>query len=215
MIHDEIRTGVAPARRAPAAVPLAAAACAAALCLGIAGCASLEPRPDRSRWFTLPVDAPADVSPSGVASLGLGPVTLPPYVDRPEIATRVGPAEVSFPPDVRWAAPVGDLVRQALEADLRARVAAREVLRWPWPLGAPPELAVAVEIGRFEADAAGGAALEARWTVTPRGGAPVSGETRVQEPGPKGDVAASVAGLSRALGRLAADVAAAARPPPR
>ena len=84
-------------------------------------------------------------------------------------------------------------------------------MRWPWPLGAPPDVAASVEFLRFEADAAGGATLHARWTVTARGRPPVTGETRLHEGGAAGDVPGSVAALGRALGRLAADLAAAAR----
>jgi uncharacterized lipoprotein YmbA len=92
-------------------------------------------------------------------------------------------------------------------------MAAGEVVRWPWPLGAPPDVSASVDLLRFEADAAGGATLEARWTVTPRGRALVTGETRVRERGAPGDTAGSVAALGRALGALARDIAATARAP--
>ncbi len=57
---------------------------ATALCL-LASC--LGPRADSSRYFTLP---PAGAPAAGPATLtvGLGPVTLPPWLSRPEIAIR-------------------------------------------------------------------------------------------------------------------------------
>ncbi len=186
-------------------------ALAAVLAAATAACASLDPRPDRSRYFSLPTEPPAAPSDAPAVSLGLGPVTLPPYVDRPELATRVGPAEIAYAADSRWAAPLGELVRHALEEDLRARLPARDVVRWPWPLGNPPDVAVSVDVLRFEADAAGGATLEARWVVTAPGQAPATGRTLVQEPGPRGDAAASALSLSRALGALASEIAATAR----
>jgi hypothetical protein len=173
------------------------------------GC--LGPRPDTSRYFTLPSPSPATASGPGVASLGLGPVALPPYVARLEIASRAGPDEIRYATNDRWAAPLDEMVLRSLGDELRARVPAREVVRWPWPLQAPPEASVSVEFVRLEGDATGGATLEARWTAAVRGKAPVSGETRVKEPGQPGDTPGSVAALGRALGRLAADVAAALR----
>ncbi len=172
--------------------------------------ACLAPRVDASRYFTLP---PAGPSAAGtpVASVGLGPVTLPPYLSRPEVATRLGPEQIAYSGSDRWAAPLEDLAVQALGEELRARLPAREVLRWPWPLGDPPDVAVSVELVRFEGDAAGGATVEARWTVSPRGRPPVTGETRLHETGAPGDVPGSVAALGRALGALAAELAAAAR----
>jgi uncharacterized lipoprotein YmbA len=174
--------------------------------------ACLGPRVDASRYFTLPAaGAPSTGKP--VASLGLGPLTLPPYLSRPEVATRLGPQQIAYSTNDRWAAPLEDLAFQALSEELRARLPAREVLRWPWPLGAPPEVGVSVEFLRLEADAAGGGTIHARWTVSARGRAPVTGETRLHEAGAPGDVPGSVAALGRALGALAADLAAAARAP--
>ena len=169
------------------------------------GC--LGPRPDTSRYFTLPSPSPPTATGPGVASLGLGPVALPPYVARLEIASRAGPDEIRYATNARWAAPLDEMVLRSLADELRARVPAREVVRWPWPLQAPPAASVAVDFLRLEVDAAGGATLEARWTATVRGRPPVSGETRVKEPGQAGDTPASVAALGRALGRLSAEVA--------
>ncbi len=174
--------------------------------------ACLGPRTDTARYFTLPAaGAPSASTP--IPSLGLGPVVLPPYLARPELASRLGPEQVAYSPNDRWAAPLEDLAVQALGEELRARLPAREVLRWPWPLGSPPEVTAAVEFLRFEGDGAGGATVQARWTVTRAGHPPVRGETSVQEPGKPGDVPGSVAALGRGLGVLAADLTAAARRP--
>jgi hypothetical protein len=172
--------------------------------------ACLGPRVDTSRYFTLP---PAGSSAAGVpiASVGLGPVTLPPYLSRPEVATRLGPEQIAYSANDRWAGPLDELTVQALSEELRAHLPAREVRRWPWPLGAPPDVTASVEFLRFEADAAGGATIQARWTVSARGRAPAAGETRLHEGGAPGDVPGSIAALGRALGALAADLAAAAR----
>lgn len=179
----------------------------AALAL-LPGC--LGPRVDGSRYFTLPL-AGAPVAGAPVATVGLGRLTMPPYLSRPEVATRLGPDRLSYSSSDRWAAPLEDLAAAALGEELRARLPAREVLRGPWPLGAPPDVAVTVEFQRFEGDASGGATIQARWTVSPRGKPAVTGETRLHEDGPPGDVPGSVAALGRALGRLAVDLAAAAR----
>ena len=87
--------------------------------------ACLGPRVDASRYFTLPaagtsaVGTPAAGSPGAGATtpvVGLGPVTLPPYLSRPEVATRVGPEQLAYSSTDRWAAPLEDLVTAALFA---------------------------------------------------------------------------------------------------
>jgi uncharacterized protein len=184
---------------------------AVALLAVVTGC--LSPRTETSRYYTLPDASPPPTAAAPVASVGLGPVTFPPYLLRPELATRLGPERIGYASSDRWAGPLDELVVRALSEELRAGLPARAVTRWPWPLGAPPDVAVAVDLLAFEADAAGGASLAARWTVTRPGMAPVSGETRVREAANAGDVAGSVSALGRALGVLARDVSAAARAP--
>jgi hypothetical protein len=225
------------ARAAPAAALLAALVAAS----GGAACSlGLEPVPDRTRWYTLPAPgarpgadaapatpgapatspaaapeprpAPAPAASSGAQrTIGLGPVTLPPYLDRPEVVLRASPERISVSAGDRWAAPLPELFRRALAEELRARLPAWRLVEWPWPRTPPPDLAVAVDVLRFEADAAGKAWLEARWTVRVGDGAPATGETRVVESAPAGDVAASVAALGRSLEALARELAAAAQ----
>lgn len=184
---------------------------AIALLAVVTGC--LSPRTETSRYYTLPDASPPPAASSPVASVGLGPVTFPPYLLRPELATRLGPERITYAASDRWAGPLDELVLRALSEELRAGLPARAVVRWPWPLGAPPEVAVSVDLLAFEADAAGGASLEARWTVTRAALPPVQGETHAREAGKAGDVAGSVSALGRALGVLAQDVSAAARAP--
>jgi uncharacterized lipoprotein YmbA len=210
--RSQARSPIRRGRAAPAAAALAAVLAAAT---GAAGC--LDPIPDRTRWYTLPAPAasPAPAaatpaaSPAGVATLGLGPVTLPPYLDRPEVVTRAAPERIDVSSRDRWAAPLPEQFRRALAEDLRALLPAWSVVEWPWPRNPPPDVAVAVDVLRFEADASGGALLEARWTVRRGAAAPVSGETRVAEAAPPGDVAASVAAMGRAAQALARDLAGA------
>jgi uncharacterized lipoprotein YmbA len=180
--------------------------------------ACLEPRPITLRYYTLSSEPPvAPVAREPMAALGLGPVTLPPYLDRSELVTRVSPERVTFSSDDRWAAPLSAQFSRALADELRARVPAREVVSWPWPRDLAPPLAVAVQVQKFEAGVDGAAVLEARWTVTPgAGGAPLAaGETRVREVPATRDAAGSVGALGRAVGALARDVAGAVSALPR
>jgi uncharacterized lipoprotein YmbA len=181
------------------------------LLAGLTGC--LSPRADTSRYFTLPAASAPAGGGAAVPVLGLGPVTLPPYLDRNEVATRVSPEQVTYSGTDRWAGPLDDLVARALAEDLRARLPAVAVVRWPWPVQPGPDVAVAVDFLRLEADAGGGATLQARWTVTVRGSAPVPGESRIHEPSPAGDASAAAAALGRAVDGLAGELARAARRP--
>ena len=83
-------------RRRPRGVRRLLGVCVLAISVTSASCTVLAPRADPSRFFVLTPLADAAPSSGGerVASLGLGPIHLPRYLDRPEIVTRVGPNEV-------------------------------------------------------------------------------------------------------------------------
>lgn len=188
-----------PARALPAALAL------------LTGCLSLAPRPDATRYYVL---APRAAAPAAAGeplpALGLGPVRLPAYLDRPELVTRRDPARLEVAGDDRWAAPLDALVAGALAEDLRAVVPAREVVAWPWPAAAPPEWSVSVDVLRFEREPDGAAVLEARWVLRRGGEAVARGLTRARERPRTPGTAASVEALSATLGALAGEIAAAA-----
>lgn len=176
----------------------------------VAGCVSLEPRPDPTRYYVLEPEAspPASTRPA-VPVLGVGPVRLPAYLDRPELVTRAGPARLEIATVERWAAPLDVLFARALAENLRAAVPAGEVVGEPWPVGAAPEWTVSVDVLRFEGEPDGTAVLEARWLVRRGGALADQGSTIARERRASSDTAGTVVALSRTLGALARDVAAA------
>jgi uncharacterized protein len=180
--------------------------------------ACLEPRAVRMRFYTLPEAPAAGAEGRPLPSLGLGPVTLPAYLDRPELATRASPERIAYSGEDRWASPLADQVWRALAEDLRTRVPVGAVVPWPWPREQAPPLGVAVEFRAFEPGPDGAAVLEARWTLSPGAGGPplASGSLRVREEPATRDAEGAVGALGRALGALSRDVAAAvAALPPR
>jgi uncharacterized protein len=195
---------------------------AAALALALAVLASCTP-PLPTRLYTLvPAEigaggapgAAGEAAPSGPV-LGLDPVTLPAYLDRPEIVTRAGSHQVRLGEFDKWVEPLQPMFRRLLEERLREATGAREVVSLPPRDGAPePRHAVAVEVERFDADEEGRVLLDARWRVyQPATGRTVeSGRDAIQVQGaPPPDYPALVAAMGRAVGQLA-DVVAMAVP---
>jgi len=174
--------------------------------------ACLSPRPDASRYYTLSPEAGPSAGRAPVAALGVGPVVLPPYLERNEFAFRVGPEQIAYASEERWAAPLSDLFVRALGEDLRALVPATQVVPWPFPRISPPDLSVAVEVLRFETDPAGVVVLQARFSLQAGAGGRVlaRGETRFREEVTPRHVGEAAAAMSRGIGALARDVAGAA-----
>ena len=98
----------------------------------LAGCTTFSARPDASRFFTLSalsqpqesaVQPPAE---SPGISLGIGPVSLPGYLDRQEIVTRIAQNQVNLSENDRWAEPLEEsftrVVSQNISNILRAPI---------------------------------------------------------------------------------------------
>ncbi len=79
-------------------------------CVIASACSVLGPIPDRSRFFTLtaspPMDADRAEASGGAIVYGLGPVVLPAYLDRNQVATRVSETEAAYSQWDRWAEPL-------------------------------------------------------------------------------------------------------------
>jgi len=133
----------------------------------IASCSVLTPRPDPSRFFVLtPLpDAASAATGNHVSSLGVGPILLPRYLDRPEIVTRVGPNEVKPAVFEYWAGSLSHQFQTVLTQNLQALVHPDRVQTYPWYAGAAPELVVEVDVQRFEPSSDGRVDLVARWRV--------------------------------------------------
>jgi uncharacterized lipoprotein YmbA len=174
----------------------------------VAGCLTLGPRPQETRYYVLEAEASArEPTRPALPALAVGPVRLPAYLDRPEIVTRSGPVRLGVASADRWAAPLDDLFTSVLAEELRAAVPAREVFAQPWPAGPRPEWSVSVDVVRFDGEPDGTAVLEARWTVRRGDTLANEGVTIARERGGAPQIADTVAALSRTIGALARDIA--------
>ncbi len=191
-----------------------AALAAALLALSLQGGCSvlLGSRNDPPRLYVLTAAPPAVATPAAPAglSLGVGPIALPGYLDRRGLVTRVEANRVEAARNDLWAEPVGGAFKSVLEEDLRLRLPDTVLRGFPWPQGATPDLAVAVDVTRFEATGAGTVELKGRWTLRlpHKRTVLVERDSSIVLPvaGSESDVV--VAALSEALGRLADEIAA-------
>jgi uncharacterized lipoprotein YmbA len=172
------------------------------------GCGAVLPKSEKSAFFVLTALEPAPAtSTASVPSVLLGPVVVPAYLDRRELVTRLGSNELRAEELELWAEPLRDSLPRTLEYDLAALLGAGRVQRLPWTAPAPPAIAVAVELRRFERTAAGQVEVEADWTVSERRGAGrVRRQTRLSLPA-GASTQTAVASLSQALATLSREIA--------
>ena len=186
-------------------------------CLNLLGCASLSPKPDPSRFFTLTplpqaVQTPPTNASGGQISLGIGPVKFPGYLDRDELVNRVSQNRFAIAENDRWAESLADNFTRVLVQNLAALLGTDRIILYPWLGNQKPAYRVEIEVLRFEPDASN-AQLFARWTVRDASDKkpPTLRESRLVRPLKGTSTEESVAALSEALGELSQEIAAAVR----
>ncbi len=104
-------------------------------------------------------DAPADLA------IGVGPVTVPAYLDRPQIVTRTKGNELLVDDFRQWAEPLRVAITRVMREDLALATGARHVYAHPWNRSAAIDFQVSLDVLRFEADTAGAVTLVAVWRI--------------------------------------------------
>jgi uncharacterized lipoprotein YmbA len=170
-----------------------------------------------------PTEAPASVA------LGVGPINLPQYLDRPQIVTRLSSNQLEVGEFDQWGGQLDDSVARTLAGNLSVLLQTDRVQLFPWKDDDSLDYAVTVDVINFEQDVDGSSVLDVYWslleaktgrvklrrhaTYRDAGGAPI---TDAQAHGTNGMLSAGnskrpydsvVAAMSRNLGALSRDVA--------
>ena len=188
------------------------------LLLLIAGCG----RTQTAKFYTLnaltdpQMDRRSVSSGDGIA-VGLGPIHLPEYLDRPQIVTRVSPNEVRFAEFERWAGPLVADFASTLAANLSSLLRTERVALYPWKTTAPIDCRVEIEVSRFDGKPGDSVSLQGRWSLfsKDRKRTLVTKNSSVTEPANGKGYEALVAAQSRAIAKLSREIADAIQARPR
>jgi uncharacterized lipoprotein YmbA len=177
--------------------------------LMLAACGS----PLKERFYVLsasPMPAPA---PGGLSyRVGVGPVSVPAAVDRPQIVLRVDANRVALQEQSRWAEPLKESIPRVVAGNLAALLQDAQVAADAQDAAMAADCRVTIDIQRFDSVLGEAATLEALWRVSVTGGgAATDGRFLIREPAGAPGMDALAAAHSRALAALSQDIAAAVR----
>ncbi len=132
-------------------------------------CAPFKRTPE-ARFFVLrplvePAAAPASATASGV--VGILPVHLPGYLDRPQLVTEMGSGQVRVDEFVRWAEPFPAAVTGTVAENLAMLLPEYRVVRYPWQRGEPMRCRVSVDLRVLAPLGDGSVRLEGAWSLLP------------------------------------------------
>ena len=159
----------------------------AALVLPLAGCAASPP----VRFYTLaPIGYPEGATPAPVAAnpvtVGIAPVEIPDYLDRPQIVTREGRNELKLAEFDRWAGSLSDNISAVLADNVATLLGSDRVAVSPAMGGGKTDVTVALRILRWDCVPGQRVLLKAQWTI-------LAGKERKE-------VAARTASFTKSLG---------------
>jgi uncharacterized protein len=175
-------------------------------------CAQTQP----TRFYTLSALQPGagEASADGPA-IGLEPVILPDYLDRPQIVTRAGPNRMMLADFDVWVEPLSGMFTRVLAQNLSVLLETEDVVILPELRDVRFDHHVQATVTQFDIDENGQAVLDALWAVYGRDGRRLVRQDRsrimeaVAEPR---DHAAIAAAMSRALEGLSRDIAGVIQP---
>lgn len=185
------------------------------------GCGTSKP----TRLYVLSTNTtrPTADSPQGIP-IGIGPVTVPRYLDRLQLITRVTSNSLAQNDVDQWGGDLADNITRVLATNLANILNTDRVSLYPWKTGAPVDYQITLDVTRFEQDPDGSSVLDVFWSLEK----PIDGkvilmrrssyreaETTVAAIGSAQGAARSydavAAAMSRNLETLSRDIAAAIR----
>jgi uncharacterized lipoprotein YmbA len=135
-------------------------------------------------------------------------MTLPRYVDRPQIVTRTSPYELKLAEFDRWAEALDTNFSRVLAENLALLLPTARVVMSPWSRSTPIDYQITVDVIHFVSQVGGDSLLIADWTLF-RGEGPdvlTSARSRFTASPSGQDYSAIVAAMSQTVASLSREI---------
>jgi uncharacterized protein len=135
------------------------------------GCVNLDKNTaEPTRFYMLQAvnkleNRPSQVVPMDRAFIGVGPIKIPSYLERPQIVTRRADYEVEIAEFANWAEPLKDSFGRVLAENLARALNTESIALFPWASGVPVDYQVELEVIRFDGTIGQNVVLDVRWMI--------------------------------------------------
>jgi uncharacterized lipoprotein YmbA len=185
----------------------------ARLVLGVllfGGCLGRSPTTEFYSLRAVEVATRASTAQDEGVAIGVGPVRLPRFLQRPQLARRSGESEIQYDEFRRWAGGLDDELVRVLGANLSTLLETERVVVYPAEAPFPLAYRVIIDVERFEAGPDDAVTLNARWVVLPGGPGDALAVQRTDlvqaaRSGAPADLVAAHSAAAAALSRAIAD----------
>jgi len=191
------------------------------VCVGLVACSSPQPRlyllsdaavqPSRRAEVSGVADQTRrDVSATLTGMRAGLSVSLPQYLDRPDMLVRSSGNELTALPDSRWAEDLSITASRVMADDLDAALPGADIVAWPTRVEKSINFRIAVDLTKFESDVLGNVVIEGRWSLLDdrSDAARAGGHFRYTKASPSVDAKAMAQTMSDLLAMTSGQIAA-------
>ncbi len=142
-------------------------------------------------------------------SLGLGPINVPKYLERPQIVTRISAHEIDLAEFHKWGEPLKENFANVLYENLSALLSTDKIVMYPWNRSKLPDYQLSLDVIQFDGTPNQEAVLKIRWTLAREDGTKVLHQktSELTEIIRGSDYAALVQAMSRMLATFSQEIA--------
>jgi len=175
-----------------------------AVCLSACAGTSASPK-----FYVLSPLPQSKVSGPETKTVGVYPIGMPDYLDRPQIVTRVSENEIKLDEFSRWAEPLKENFYTVLVENLSIFLNSEKVVKMIYRVSFQASLQVGVEVVHFDGTLGGDIVLVAKWFLLEEEGKKMllTRRSSFKEPAGAATYEALVAAHSRAVAALSREIA--------
>jgi len=184
--------------------------CVVVVLLALAVCLSAcAGKSASSKFYILSSLPQSTLSGAEGATIGVFPVAMPDYLDRPQVVTRVSENELQFDEFSRWGEPLKESFYAVLVENLSTLLNSKKIIKTARNLRVPVTLQVGVEVLQFAGALGGDVVLIVNWGLFGEGGKNlfIAKRSLFKEPTGAATYEAFVAAESRAVASLSREIA--------
>ena len=138
--------------------------------------------------------------------IGLGPIRIPEYLNRPQMIIAIADNQYRLSEDHRWAEPLDQNISLALFKALPHQLGTDRIVRFPWSQRQVIDYQVGIDILEFNVDASGQSRLIAQWFIKRKELPTIDKRSVHQSPASTTDHAVMVKAQSQCLTKLGQEI---------
>jgi uncharacterized protein len=138
--------------------------------------------------------------------IGLGPIRIPDYLNRPQMIVAISENQYRLSEDHRWAERLDQNISLALFKALPRQLGTDRIVRFPWSQRQAVDYQVGIDILEFNVDASGESRLIAQWFVKRKDKPTIDKRSVYQFPASTTDHSVMVKAQSQCLTKLGQEI---------